>query len=331
MNLLVTGAGGFLGRHVVQAALSRGHHVRAMVRPAAETGGLGWEQSALLDIARADLREPGGVRRALDQVDCVIHLAAVKSGGFYEQLRGTVVATENLLEAMIEQHVERLVAVSTFSVYDYLGLRSHSRLDERSPVETRPERREHYAQSKLLQERLIGEYADRHGLRTTIVRPGVIYGRDHCWTDQLGIRCGRRVWLRFGGRGQLRLTYVENCADAIVLAAASEASVGEVLNLVDDDLPSRRRYARELRRRVSRRPMVLWVPAPAVRLAATLAGLTNGALFRGRARLPWFLVPAKLHAQVKPLCYGNEHVRAVTGWSPRYSLMEALDRSFADA
>ena len=100
MKALVTGANGFLGRHVVAALIARGIEVRAMVRPAAWVEELGWPASA--EVFRADLRTSRELRRAFEGVDVLIHLAAVVSGAEDAQFAGTVVGTERLLEAMAE-------------------------------------------------------------------------------------------------------------------------------------------------------------------------------------------------------------------------------------
>src|SRR5438105_4035291 len=135
MKLLVTGANGFLGRHVVAEALRRGHEVRAIVRPASELPRVGWPSSSRLQVIRADLRSARGLAEALADVDTVLHLAAAKSGDIYAQYAGTVGATENLLAAMDDAGVRRIVAVSSLAVYDYRNMPEHSTLDESSPVE----------------------------------------------------------------------------------------------------------------------------------------------------------------------------------------------------
>src|ERR1700760_2325583 len=73
MKALVTGANGFLGRHVVDALLARGVEVRAMVRPATQIETLGWPSS--VEVFRADLRSSRELARAFDDVDVLIHLA----------------------------------------------------------------------------------------------------------------------------------------------------------------------------------------------------------------------------------------------------------------
>ncbi len=75
MKALVTGANGFLGRHVVVALLARGIEVRALVRPAARLEALGWPSS--VEVFRADLRTSRELGRAFEGVDVLLHLAAV--------------------------------------------------------------------------------------------------------------------------------------------------------------------------------------------------------------------------------------------------------------
>src|SRR5579864_122924 len=159
MRLLVTGANGFLGGYVVTEAVRRGHHVRALVRPNTDVTKLAWYARDRVEVARADLRSRQGLVEIVRGIDCVIHLAAAKSGDIYAQYAGTVVATENLLSAMNEVAMHRMVAISSLSVYDYLNLRSFSRLDEDSPLETTAFDRDEYAHTKLIQERLIREHA----------------------------------------------------------------------------------------------------------------------------------------------------------------------------
>ena len=110
MRALVTGANGFLGRHVVDALLDRGIEVRAIVRPAALLDGLGWPSS--VQVFRADLRTSRELHRAFEGVDVLLHLAAVVSGEEDAQFAGTVGGTERLLDAMATSACRRLVPVS---------------------------------------------------------------------------------------------------------------------------------------------------------------------------------------------------------------------------
>ena len=330
MRCLVTGANGFLGRYVVSEALARGHRVHALLRPATDVATLPWADDPNVRIVRADLRRRQGLVEALAEVDTVLHLAAAKAGDLYAQLAGTVLATENLLDAMAEAHIQSFVAISSFSVYDYLGRRSWSLIDEQSPLEPRPERRDAYCRTKMLQEQLIRDRARQHDWPLTVLRPGVIYGPDNTWTARLGMKLNDRLYLRTGAWAKLPLTYVGNCAAAVVLAAERNSTGERVFNVVDDAPPSQRRYLNACRKRLSPKPMVIPVAWTVMRSLARLAWLTNLLLFRGRAKMPGILVPARLHARCKPMLYSNRRIKDALGWQPRTDLATALDLSLGD-
>ncbi len=327
MKLLVTGASGFLGRYVVNDGLCRGHSVRAMIRPATRCRPMIWTDHPRVEIVRVDLRSKRELVDALRGIDVVIHAAATKSGDSHAILAGTLVATENLLGAMIEAQVRQIVLVSSFAVYDYLRLPSYTELDELSPLESRPQERDAYCQSKLAQEELLLKCAEGNGWEWTIVRPGAVYGQEEQWTARLGIK-GSRSWIRLGAWAPVPLTYVENCAEAIVLAAEKTGTVGQVLNIVDDGLPRQRTYFSELHRRTIPRPRVLRIPWTMLRLMAQCSWLANRLIFNGRVKLPYMLVPARLHALAKPLRYPNRRMKEATGWQPRFPFDEALRRCF---
>ena len=326
MKFLITGAGGFLGRYVVAEALHRGHAVRAMLRSSGKDDQLAWINDPHVEIVRADLRSRRGLTEAIKGVDAVLHLAAAKSGDMYAQYACTVVATENLLSAMDEAGVRKIVLVSSFSVYAYQKIRGYSVLDEDSPVEEDAFERDEYAHTKLVQERLVREHGSKDNWNFTILRPGVIYGKDNLFTARLGMHAGR-VMLRMGALARLPLTYVENCAQAIVMSAACEAASGQTLNVVDDETPSQRRYCSLIRGHLSPAPVIVPIPLFAMRLLAGIAKMTNTLLLGGRAKIPGIFVPARLEARFRPLRFSNAKIKALLGWSPKYSLVEALQRS----
>jgi nucleoside-diphosphate-sugar epimerase len=328
MKIFVTGATGFLGRSIVSVALERGHFVRAVARAASDPSRLPWADSPNAELAQVDLRSRGGLAEALAGIDVVIHAAAAKSGDLYAQLAGTVLTTENLIAAMDQAGVKRIVGISTFSIYDYSRIASHSKLDETSPVigDTAFDR-DYYAQTKLIQERLLLD--QKHaGWQVTILRPGVIYGKDNTWTARLGAGGSGRWWIRMGALARLPLTYVENCAEAIVLAAENDSAVGKILNVVDDNPPTQHQYARALRRRMLFKSRTIFIPWPIIRLLGICAMATNKILFRGHAKLPSVLIPSRLEARFKPLRFDNRQIKQTLNWTPRYGLAEALDRSF---
>lgn len=329
MKLLVTGASGFLGKHVVAELLRRGHGVRAMVRPGTDESRLPWCGSDV-EFAKVDMRSRTGLVDAVRGVDVVIHTAATKSGDLYEQLGGTVVATENLLDAMKEAGVEHIVGISSFSVYEYLGRYGGGLINEGSKLAVEPGKRDEYCQTKLLQEKLIREYATEHRWRWTILRPGVIYGRGNTWTARLGVKLSESRWLLTGLRARLPLSYVENCADAIALSMENVSAYNQVINVIDDECPSQLSYARKIAYYERERPRLIPIPWTAMRVIARFGRLTNIILFGGRAKIPGIFDPAKLHARCKPMRYSNSCLHNVLDWRQRYTLDEALERSYGD-
>jgi len=327
MKLLITGASGFLGRYVTAAALRKGHQVRAVVRPASDIALIPWAQHSNVELARLDLRRRTGIADALVGIDAVIHLAAAKAGDFYAQFAGTVLATENLLAAMGEKEVKRLVAISTFSVYDYINIESEETLDESSPLVEDTASRDEYAQTKLLQEQLVRDFESKQGGLITVLRPGVIYGRDNLWTARLGAGLGESWWLRIGAQSQLPLSYVANCADAIVMAAEQGAAIGQTINIFDDNPPTQREYAKQLKKQVPNPPKFVPMNWMLMRSIGDLAWFVNKRLLGGKAKLPGVLIPSRLDARFKPLQYSNEKLKATLGWEPRYGLEEAIARS----
>ena len=80
---------------------------------------------------------------------------------------------------------------------------------------------------------------------------------------------------------------------------------------------------------MSPRPVIVPVAWTVMRSLAAMAVLTNKLLLGGRAKVPGIFIPARLHARCKPLRFDNARIKQALGWWPRYSLEEALDRSFA--
>ncbi|MBI1367297.1 MAG: NAD(P)H-binding protein [Planctomycetes bacterium] len=319
MKLLITGATGFLGRYVVAEALRRGHQVIALTRrDVAET-------PANVTFVRADLHTPGDLSAALAGVDTVIHLASAKSGDLKSQMAVTVDGTRHLMTAMHEAKVDRLIVISSFSVFDYQHIPTGSIVDEASPLVAVPAERDAYCQAKLAQEQLVTRST---GFRWTVLRPGVIFGPGNEYTSRLGMKLGANLWLRIGAGAILPLTYVENCAQAIVLAAESDAAIGKVLNIVDDQTLTQQQYARLLQQRLRPRPRVIPVAYTLMRILAGLATGTNRRIFRGKAKLPQILRTPSLMARCKPLRYTNVAAKKTLGWQPRFDVEQGLDRCF---
>jgi len=326
MKVLVTGANGFLGHHLVSALLRRGHTVRALVRPAARIEELAWPSD--VEVVRADLRGGTDLAPAFADVDAPIHLAAAVTGGEDAQFAAAVVGTERLLAAMARSRATRLVLASSFSVYDWGQV--HDRLDERSPVVEAPllYERDGYAVAKVWQERVTRRMAAVQGWDLTVLRPGFIWGRDHGYLACLGQSFGR-MHLTIAPTARLPLTYVENCADLFALAVDHPRAAGQTFNVVDGDEVSAWRYLGDHIRGSRLDWLRIPLPYPLARLLVTLAHRISKLLFRGKGKLPSLLVPCRFEARFKPLDFDDGRIRRELGWRPPLSHAECLARSYA--
>jgi nucleoside-diphosphate-sugar epimerase len=323
MRALVTGANGFLGRHVIDALLARGIEVRAMVRPAANVEMLGWPPSAV-EIFRADLRTSRDIQRAFEDVDVLIHLAAVVSGGEDAQFAGTVAGTERLLDAMATSACRRIVLCSSFSVYDYSSARGT--LDEASPLHQVPDvyTRDGYTIAKWWQERVTRQFADKHGWDLSVLRPGFIWGRDHGYLAALGQQFGRHH-LVIGPLTRIPMTHVENCADVFAMAAMDPRARGQTLNVVDGPGEHIWSYLSDYMHGSGqsgwRLPVPYWLAISAVRLAFAT-------VFRRASKVPSILIPRRFESRLKPLRFENRKLRETLGWTPRLDYQECLARTY---
>jgi UDP-glucose 4-epimerase len=312
VRVLLTGAGGFLGRATVRALVEQGHSVRALLRPAA--GSQPIPTSAGVEIRWGDLRS-ANLDDLLADVDAVVHLAAAFTGDVMEQFQKTVLPTEALLRAMARVGTRCLVLVSTLSVYDWSA--PARELTEDSPLERRLERRDAYTVSKTWQERLCRRYAQTHGWRLCVVRPGFIWGNERASLDGVGVRAGSSLIVN-GPLRRLPLVHVESCAECIALCVASEAAHGQTFNAIDSDDTRAWRYAGELIRRgqsdARRR-----IPLPyhlGLGVAIAVRALAR-ALFGPDVQLPGILIPERYRARFRALRFPNQKAIALLGWKPR--------------
>jgi UDP-glucose 4-epimerase len=321
VRVLITGANGFLGRHVVDEFLLRGHSVRALVRPSARLDDLGWPER--VEVVRADLRVARDLDAAFAGVDVLVHLAAAVTGGEDAQFAATVVGTERLLEAMARSRTRRLVLASSFSVYDWSAIRGV--LTEESPLEAGADlyERDGYAVAKAWQERVVRRAADAHGWQLTVLRPGFIWGRGNAYLACLGQKLGP-MHLVFGGSTRIPLTHAVNCAHMIATATEESRAIGQTFNVVDDDEVRVWGYLGEYLRRSGTGGVRVPVPYRLALAGVRLAKWSSRRLFRGKGKLPSLLVPCRFEARFKPLRFSNRKAREVLGWQPPRSYRDCL-------
>jgi len=315
VRVLITGGTGFIGSHVARAASARGHDVTLLARH---------DVSSEWPLITRDLAQAAGLDDRLKGFDVVVHCAAAMSGSADEQRTATVQGTKTLVSAMRAARVRRMVLVSSFAVYDYEPLAADSVLTEESPIDRFGAARGPYVAAKWEQEELVR--ADRD-IEWTIIRPGLVFGPGRTWFYQLGMQLPG-LWVTLAGEGRLPLTHVENCADAIAAAIDSPPAVQAVINVVDDDLPTRAQYVSWLASRQPRVPRVVDLPWGALNAASRTAWVATHNVLRDLILPPGSLHPAVLAARCKPLRYDNTRAHVMLGWRSRVALRDGVRAAF---
>lgn len=327
-RILVTGCSGFIGVKVVELLLERGlANLRCFVRPTSRTERMEevidrFQARSLVEIVSGDLVSREDCQRAAEGVSVVYHLAAGIEKSFAGAFMNSALATRNLMDAFLEHgDPKRFVNISSFAVYSNLGLERGALLDESCPLEdAAQERNDAYGFGKLKQEELVREYGAKRGLPYVILRPGAVFGHGKpAVSGRVGIDTFG-FFIHLGGSNHLPLTFVDNCAEAIVLAGFAPGIDGEVFNVVDDDPLSSRQFLRAYRK--ATKPFFS-VPV-AYPLACGLCSLWEKYSKWSKSQLPPVFNHRRCAAEWKGNRYSNEKLRRLLGWKPRVKMDAAM-------
>ena len=329
MRILVTGAAGFLGRAVVERLLAHGDfNLRCFVRPSSNISGLEEIRKrypdAQLDYALGNLASPDDARRAVEGIDTVYHLAAGMKGMPATIFANTVVASRHLLNAM-QDRKRRVVLVSSLGVYGTSSLEAGLVVGEETELDPHPEKRNVYFHAKIWQEQLFREQAKKDTVDLVVLRPGVLYGDgnpNRGFPSRIGIHLGK-VLLVLGGRNSLPLSHVVNCAEAVVLAGQSADTSGHSYNVVDDDLPTARKYLREYKRQV-KNVRTIRIPFRATMLLSRMVERYHVAT---RGQIPAVLTPYESSAMWRGHRFDNQSIKKL-GWKQIIPTEQAMRETF---
>ncbi len=323
-SVWITGGTGFLGSRVVRSLTARGIDVHCLVRSksaaAALVDSLAPDAASRVKCVFGSLNDPDACHELAARAPIGYHIASSLSGSAAALFSANVVATRTLLRAVKASGCRRFVLVSSMSVYGTYQLPPKTLLDEGCALDPIPQHRDPYAFSKIVQEQVCWTARADWNLPLVVVRPGIIYGPGR---DFLSARVGLKVgplMVRLGGRQRLPYTFVDNCAEAVMLAGTEEGIEGESFNIVDDELPTGRELIREHRRRHGRLPTVvvpLWAVASLARCYTAYATYSEG-------QLPSILTPYRAAAQWNSLRYSNAKARKQLHWTCRTSLPDGL-------
>lgn len=241
-NVLVTGADGFIGSHLVERLIREGCNVRAFVHYNSMNS-WGWldtvsrEIADSIEVIAGDIRDPYFVRKAVRGADIVMHLAALiaipysyHSPDAYVEtnIRGTL----NMLQAALDFGVERFIHTSTSEVY---GTAQYVPIDERHPLVGQSP----YSATKIGADQLAMAFHYSFDMPVSIIRPFNTYGprqsaRAVIPTIITQLAAGRRT-IKLGSLHPTRdFNYVADTVSGFVAMAKATGAVGEVINVASN-------------------------------------------------------------------------------------------------
>jgi len=310
MTVLVTGAGGFIGSHVVEQLVAQGSRVRAFVRYTSRTEtDAGWlrtlsdETLRSIEIVRGDLRDSSAVLQAMDGCEIVFHLGAVISIPYSyvhprDVIETNILGTLNVLEAARTTQPKRLIHASSSEVY---GTAQQTPMSERHPLRAQSP----YSASKIGADKLVESFHRSFGVPTVTIRPFNTYGprqsaRAVIPTIIVQALTGEQI--RLGSLHPRRdFAFVEDTARAFVLAAAAPEAVGREIHLGTNQEIAVGELAEKIVRLTGRRVPVV---SEDERVRPSMS-------------------------EVERLIADNTLAKTVLGWEPGVSLDEGLNRTIA--
>jgi NAD dependent epimerase/dehydratase len=303
-RVLVTGAGGFIGSHLVELLVREGHDVRALVRyngrdDRGHLDRLPDEVKRSVEVHRGDLKDPEAIRKAVDGRAWLFHLGALIAIPYsYENpldvVQTNVVGTAHVLDAArASSSLERVVLTSTSEVY---GTAQFVPITESHPLRGQSP----YAATKIGADALGESYHRAFGLPVSILRPFNTFGprqSARAIIPTIISQALTRPVVKLGSLDPRRdLTYVKDTAAGFLAIAGCDAAVGRVVNIGRGDDLTIGELVEKIATLIGR-PIKVEADPVRVRPAAS---------------------------EVGRLLAGTELARELMGWTPKYSLEQGL-------
>jgi nucleoside-diphosphate-sugar epimerase len=316
---LVTGATGFLGSHLADLLVEKGHTVRALVRRSSKTKAL---EALGAELAYATLETGEGLAEALEGVDAVVHGAGLTKAKTAEEFHYVNAGgTKHLLDATREHapDVKRFVYISSLAAFGF------SDNGGPRPYDSEPRPVTHYGRSKLEGERhVVGAKDD---IPVTVIRPPAIYGpRDTEMLNFFQLVSRRFVPFLGDSRRKLSLIYATDCASAIYLALTKKHASGRVYFVEDGRAYTQEEFVSIVEDALGKKALVkMPLPIGIVRVAAL-----GSELYGKLANKAVILTRDKVNElDAEQLCCPAEPIKEELGWSPLVQLEEGARQSVA--
>lgn len=308
-KVLVTGADGFIGSHLTESLLEKGYEVKAFsYYNSFNTWGwldtLPKEKLSQIEVFTGDVRDPNGVRTAMQGIDAVFHLAALIAIPFSYHSPDSYVDTNikgtlNVLQAARDFELERVLVTSTSEVY---GTAQYVPIDEHHPFQGQSP----YSATKIGADRLAESFYRSFELPVSIVRPFNTYGprqsaRAVIPTIITQLLAGKDT-IKLGSLTPTRdFNYVKDTAAGFIAIAESQQTIGEEINIATQQEISIGDLANEIISQINPKASIVCE--------------------QERLR------PQK--SEVNRLLGSNEKIRKLTSWKQQYTFAQGIEETIA--
>lgn len=320
MRVCVTGGTGFIGGALVDRLLRERASVRVLARPSPRADELAKRG---VEVIQGDLSNSEALDQAVRGTEVVFHAAAMVEGrGSRRQFIETNLGgTQLVFDACIRQGVRHVVYLSSIAVY---GLISRGeRIDELTPWDESPGKRDSYAQSKIAADQYVSKLRLKADVGVTIMRPGVVYGPGRRLpVALLGFQVGKTNVVFGKRRLRFPITYIDNLVDAFLLAAKTDGGLRRYIVIDDDSLTLGQYHATKADVEKTR---AIFLPGWPLLIGPWAANALAWMVAAGsQTAVGW---ARQIRRALQDRWYDTSLIRKELGWTPRVSLREAVEKT----
>jgi nucleoside-diphosphate-sugar epimerase len=320
-HVLITGATGFIGGHLVDRFLAKGDKVRAIVRP----GNVHAKELVQrgVEVVRGDIRDERHVNRVMSGIDIVIHGAAVVTDWAprkeYEEV--TVGGTRNICRAATREDVKRLVHISTNDVF---GLSEKAIMDESYPKKRWGE---HYPDYKIKAEEICWLYHEEQRLPLTVVYPCWVYGKnDFTFVADLADAILKKELMFWRRYATIWPTYIDNLVDLIVKVSEDDRAVGNGYLAHDGESVTLQDFCRKIAETLNVPIITTHIPFAAAYAFAVIQETLNRIFRRTKRPLLTTYIVKNLGSRLR---FSIWKAQSELEWRPEVPFEEGIERTMA--
>lgn len=320
-KVLVTGATGFLGKYVVEELVEHGYQVRAFGRNRTIGQSL---VNASVTFIQGDLTNQEDLTKACQEMDMVVHAGALSTvwGPWEDFYQTNVLGTNYVLEACREAKIERLVYVSSPSIY----AAPRDQLDIKESDAPQENRLNNYIRSKLASEKL---FKDSPDVSSVILRPRGLFGIGDTSILPRVLNLSQKIGIPLIGDGRqlMDMTCVENVALAIRLALETPQAAGEVYNITNGEPRAFRNLIEETLRGLGYPIRYRKIPAPLVSaISSSLEFIYKNLKLKGEPALTRYTYYLLRYSQTLDISKAERDL----GYRPKITISEGIEQYVQD-